>query len=158
MDSDKIIQLSTRLMELTSAGKIHWNLVNPKPLQEEPEEDEADSGRSPSILEIQRATFVAVSSILQKGAGWERFIYSAQAGGKVFRLNGIVFPNRQDKDRYGRVRMQLWNAEETELEYEFPESITFVHLFQLVHDSAAHEADKFVDQFLQNSEMLETSH
>ena len=137
MDSDKIIQLSIRLMELTSSGKIVWNLMGKNSLD--------DDARFNSIP-LWRAPYTDFTH-------GDLFVYRSVVEDKIFRLGGIV----QRNGKYGIAKLQLWNADETILEYEFPDSFTFVDLFQLVHGFAVTEADWFVDRFLEKSELLETA-
>ena len=139
MDSDKIIQLSIRLMELTSSEGIIWNLMYKSSA------DDDTGGRV-----IPSWCFSDPYTIVNQG---DQFVYRSVVENKTFRLSGIVHRN----GRCGNARLQLWNADETVLEYEFPDSFEFINLFQLVHSFAVTEADKFVDSFLKKSELLETA-
>jgi len=139
MDSDKTIQLSIRLMELTSSEGIIWNLMYKSSA------DDDTGGRM-----IPSWYFSDPYPIVNQG---DQFVYRSVVENKTFRLSGIVHRN----GRCENARLQLWNADETVLEYEFPDSFVFINLFQLVHSSAVTEADEFVDSFLKKSELLATA-
>lgn len=151
MDSDKIIQLTVRLMEQTSARIITWTLVNRKDWQYDEDDNGVDTYTTGSTFESFLRSAQGMRTVKRR---WERFIYSAPVDGKVFRLNGKVYSN----GKYGHIRFQLWNEDSTELEYEFPDNASYVDLFNLVHNLAADEADEFVDQFLEKSELLVAAH
>jgi hypothetical protein len=169
MNPDKVIQLSYELMDMTSSGEISWTLINKKPLLE----DEPDSGidvvKVPSPLALVSRVSRVYSDVMLRSMyedrtleePWERFLYSSSPiDGKTFRMNGEVY----DSGEYRKVRLQLWNADESEMECEFPESSSFINLFQLVHNRAINKASEFVDTLLEKrkrraeSELLAAAH
>ncbi len=150
MDPDKIIQLTIRLMELTSSEKIQWALTEKKIVIGD---DELDTIRRYS--NYRNASVLSAFNPAVKNESYDILVYSAKADteDKVFRLEGVVYKN----GKYGPVRFQLWNSDNTELEYEFPSNASYVNLFHLVRNFAAGKADEFVDSFLEKTGLLETA-
>ncbi len=149
MNSDKIIQLTTKLMELTSSEAIAWNVVD-RQLLNEPNSGSIGEDEYFRMFPEKTASGNVVLGWSMRRIVWERFVYSSRVGDKVFRLNGIVYTT----GKYGKIRLQLWNERETELEYEFPENASYVDLFHIVHSFSAGQVEEFVDQFLANSDLL----
>ncbi len=155
MDSDKIVQLAISLMEMTSSEEITWHsLIDPPLLGNEPNSG-IDSVELPNPLELVSRITSTYNGLMFGHRTienpWERFIYSSSpVEDKVFRLNGIVYKN----GNFGRVRLQLWNTNETKLLCEFPENSSFDDLFRIVHNFDLDKADEFVDRFLEKRNQI----
>jgi hypothetical protein len=145
MDSEKILRLSSTLKEITSQKQIKWKLDYKKiaPFANNP---------TPNTRPIALGSDGRMVTLRP----WIEYVFSSLIDEKVFRLIGVLdFIEEEIKS----VKLQLWNKEKDDQEYEFPDHPSFKELFQLVREIevkknkfyVAPEVENFVDKLLKGS-------
>jgi DNA primase large subunit len=156
MNLDKISRLSKELTKKTEAEQIKWKLVHREyfPPLISGEGKLYEPWRT--ITKHNRLLKELDTSYVQKP--WVKYTFSSSVvdehnKSKVFRLVGKIYSIDEELES---VKLQLYDKELKEVIYEFPSDSAFVELFQLVKNGGTFVADQFVDQFLQNSNTLES--
>jgi len=151
MDSDKIIQTATKLMEITSTEQIHWERLDANdtsyPL--------VKNGTLEELL-IKSRVDPKLSDTLFPGtrqlAGIGQFrIYAAPVENEIFCLVGLV----SHSQKIIFVKLQIWNKEARRIEYEFPQHAILPSLFHIVDRAELYDINGFLKRFLQKSDQVE---